>query len=500
MTPSQSGDVAFTASQLTLALASLARLGRAPLARPLALFCFSMAAWSLASLIGELTGVREWQLIDRAISPLTGPLAVNVALTFDGRRRALRAPLGIVYALGGALGSLSIVALFVPDLRPFIGSRAWVALLLSYTIPAVAFAMLGFVSHLQRSVEPIEEERTRTVIAGLIVATVLGSVEPFAPNVAPLGKLGVGIATLTVVLVSLKFSWFEARRRIRVFKYVLAITGITVLVYIAAFGMADAAASRLLMGTTVVTLTLVAASRRWAAEAAVQKERVSKLASLGRFSAQIAHDIKNPLSALKGAAQLLRDDVAIWPTNITATEGPAPAELVELMLDQIDRISSVVDSYGRLARIELVRSKVDVNEVVRAVVALNSLANKSGVELRTSLAEGLPACSADRAMLASVVENLVRNALEASTAGSVTVRTERAREDFDVILSVEDEGIGMNANTRERAFDDFFSTKPTGSGLGLAFVQRVVQAHDGEVTLTSREGHGTLVRIRLPST
>jgi len=281
---------------------------------------------------------------------------------------------------------------------------------------------------------------------------------------------------------------------------VLGITGIAVLVYIAAFGLADPAASRLLLGTTVVTITLVAASRRWAAEAAVQKERVSKLASLGRFSAQIAHDIKNPLSALKGAAQLLRDDVATWPANVAAPEGPAPAELVELMLDQIDRISGVVDSYGRLARIELVRSRVDVNEVVREVVALNALANKGGVELRTSLAEGLPMCNADRAMLASVVENLVRNALEASTAGSVMVQTERAQEDFDVILTVEDQGIGMNANTQERAFDDFFTTKPTGSGLGLAFVQRVVHAHGGEVALTSREGHGTLVRIRLPST
>jgi two-component system sensor histidine kinase HydH len=64
---------------------------------------------------------------------------------------------------------------------------------------------------------------------------------------------------------------------------------------------------------------------------------------------------------------------------------------------------------------------------------------------------------------------------------------------------MEDTGEGMDARTRERAFDDFFTTKATGSGLGLAFVRRVVEAHGGEVSLTSREGHGTVVRLRLPS-
>lgn len=67
-------------------------------------------------------------------------------------------------------------------------------------------------------------------------------------------------------------------------------------------------------------------------------------------------------------------------------------------------------------------------------------------------------------------------------------------------MEVEDTGEGMDARTRERAFDDFFTTKASGSGLGLAFVRRVVEAHGGEVLLTSREGRGTVVRMRLPVT
>ena len=124
--------------------------------------------------------------------------------------------------------------------------------------------------------------------------------------------------------------------------------------------------------------------------------------------------------------------------------------------------------------------------------------------MNVELAEGLPPCRADREMLSRVLENLVRNAMEAMPdGGTVTVRTARsgggAREaGASVVLSVEDTGCGMDARTRERAFDDFFTTKATGSGLGLAFVHRVVEAHGGQLSLESEQGRGTVVSVRLP--
>jgi signal transduction histidine kinase len=97
-----------------------------------------------------------------------------------------------------------------------------------------------------------------------------------------------------------------------------------------------------------------------------------------------------------------------------------------------------------------------------------------------------------------VLENLVRNAMEAMPdGGTVTVRTARSGAE-SVLLSVADTGCGMDARTRERAFDDFFTTKALGSGLGLAFVRRVVEAHGGRVSLESEQGRGTLVSVRLP--
>ena len=104
--------------------------------------------------------------------------------------------------------------------------------------------------------------------------------------------------------------------------------------------------------------------------------------------------------------------------------------------------------------------------------------------------------------MSGALENLVRNALEAMPdGGTLVVRTERAAstDATGVVISVEDAGAGMDARTRERAFDDFYTTKATGSGLGLAFVRRVAEAHGGEVSLTSRVGVGTVVRMRLPA-
>ncbi len=119
------------------------------------------------------------------------------------------------------------------------------------------------------------------------------------------------------------------------------------------------------------------------------------------------------------------------------------------------------------------------------------------VTLALDLALTVPAIEADPQLLGSAVENLVKNAFEAMpTGGKVTVRTSVDRS--SVRLSVEDNGPGMDARTRESAFTLFFTTKTTGTGLGLAFVRQIARAHGGDVMLTSREGQGTMVELILP--
>lgn len=497
-------DVVTCAGQVALAAVAFARASRAPVARPLGVFALAVAAWTAAGMGSRLAPNQAWTLVDHALSPLFPPLSLDVALTFDGRRRALRAPLVTAYVINGALGSASIAAFASADLLAFTTSRAWNMWLLCLAIPTMAVAILSLVAHLQRAIDRIEEERTRLVLAAFATATVLGATDvltPLAPFHETTGaRAGLLIATVTMALVSLRFPWFDDPTRVRRTTYAFAATGVALLVYVAMYGFADAAARGLILGSLAVTIALVAASRRWAIDAALQKERVAQLARLGRFSAQMAHDLKNPLAAVKGAAQLLREDVATIP--VSANGGPSPPELVDLVLEEVNRLARLVDTYGRLARIDLARAPTDVNALVREVVAVHEIARRANVRLKADLGPELPRCDADRDMLTSVLENLVRNAVEALpvAGGTIAVRTLRAPAgDTGVVVVVEDDGAGMDAKTRERAFDDFFTTKPTGSGLGLAFVRRVVEAHGGEVALTSAPGRGTVVRLRLPS-
>src|SRR2546430_2435275 len=215
------------------------------------------------------------------------------------------------------------------------------------------------------------------------------------------------------------------------------------------------------------------------------------LPSLAGFAAQMAHDFKNPLAALKGAAQYLQQDMK------TEEAGTRRAAFVDLMLEQIERLEQAIDGYQRLARIELLREEVQLNDLVRRVLALQEFAAGARVSLRAELADGLPSCNLDSGLLANALQNLIRNACEAIDGkGTVTLRTARSGPE-ELTISVEDTGAGMDARTRGQAFDEFFTTKPAGSGMGLSFVRRVVEAHGGSVSIASELGRGTVVSVRL---
>ena len=221
--------------------------------------------------------------------------------------------------------------------------------------------------------------------------------------------------------------------------------------------------------------------------------------ALGRkFASQMAHDLKNPLASLKGALQFLEEE------RRRGRSLDDQHDFLGLMLEQVERLGRVADEYERIGRVEPVRRHVDVNQVVGRVVALEPFAAKGGISIVTDLAPDLPPCDIDADLVARALENLVRNALEAMPdGGNLTVRTAAGRagnvREGRVIVSVEDCGKGMDARQAERAFNEFYTTKATGSGLGLAFVKRVAEAHGGDASLKSRVGEGTVVEMRLPA-
>ncbi|MGA8891466.1 MAG: ATP-binding protein [Anaeromyxobacteraceae bacterium] len=221
--------------------------------------------------------------------------------------------------------------------------------------------------------------------------------------------------------------------------------------------------------------------------------RAERLAAVGRISAHITHEIRNPLNSLGLNAELLADEI-----------GPeAPAEVRSLLgaiTREVDRLNGVAEEYLRFARLPRpVMAREELNEILAGLldfVGPEMVAAR--IDVRRELSPDLPAIRADEGQLRAVFLNLIRNSREAMPGGgTVIVRTARAA-DGGVDATVADTGAGIPAEQLGRIFDPFFSTKSGGTGLGLAFTLQVIQEHGGTIQCQSDVGRGTSFAVHLP--
>lgn len=484
------------AGEAALAAVVARRAARNTLAFPLALLSAVLFTWNFASVAYELSGNLGWHFLDVAVSPMTMPLALHVVLSFVGKRRALFGVLVATYVVFGAFGAVSFSALFFPWARGFAAGSTWVLWLILGAAPVAAFGfgLLGL--HLRRASSPAERSRTQLLLAAVLVLA-LSQTDlwvDFGVDMPRLGSAGALLSNALMVVVALRFRILEENLSRLAGLYGLVLIGVGSFAYLVLFRYLTANLAMLVLSTVTLTLVVAAVGRRVAAPFLAQRERLDRFATLGRFSAQMAHDLKNPLAALKGAAQFLKEEKA----RGHSLDGRG--EFIDLVLEQAERLERVIGNYQRLGRVAPERQPCAVNELVKSVLGLQTFASQGGVEVQTALAPNLPECLLDADLLSCALENLVRNAYEAMPRGGrLTVRTEAGTpERGGVTVLVEDTGEGMDARAQERAFDEFFTTKAEGSGLGLPFVRRVIDAHGGEVSLSSREGVGTRVSIALP--
>jgi two-component system sensor histidine kinase HydH len=229
-----------------------------------------------------------------------------------------------------------------------------------------------------------------------------------------------------------------------------------------------------------------------------QLKEQTRLAALGTMSAGLAHEIRNPLAGIKGAAQYLQGG---------ADQAEVPAFL-KVIVDETDRLDTVVSQFLAYARpFEIHAEPALANNLVRRVMDLvRAEGLPEGVKLSTELAPGIPPIHLDPDKLRQVLLNLVKNALHAIDGdGDVTVRTglgtltappHRGNPAF--VVSVQDSGEGIAPENLEKLFIPFFTTKPDGTGLGLAISRRLVEAHGGEIAVQSNQEQGTTFTVRLP--
>jgi len=209
-------------------------------------------------------------------------------------------------------------------------------------------------------------------------------------------------------------------------------------------------------------------------------ERAERMAALGRLAAGLAHEIRNPLSSISGAVQMLRAEA----------EREDERQLCDIVLRESARLNELVTDMMDLSRPrELRKEVVDVGRLARDVVALARQSGRGSEDVELHC-EGLSSAwvECDGGQIRQLVWNLVRNAVQASGAGGQVLVSLELRN--TLILSVSDEGVGIDSEGMERLFDAFYTTRSKGTGLGLALVKRIADEHDFDLSVESEEGEG----------
>jgi two-component system NtrC family sensor kinase len=229
-----------------------------------------------------------------------------------------------------------------------------------------------------------------------------------------------------------------------------------------------------------------------------EKLRAERLAVIGAMSARLAHEIRNPLSSITLNIELVRDEVETLSKD-NASAADESRSLLRSIDSEVRRIQRVTEDYLQFARIPKPRREtVSLNEVLsQGLTFMESLFGATQVTVHTKLDESLPLIQADEGQLWQAILNLIRNALEAMPEGG-TLMVGTARRGSSVALTVSDTGKGMSEQERQEMFKPFFSTKSSGTGLGLPLTQQIVAEHDGSIRCESTPGKGTTFVIELP--
>jgi two-component system nitrogen regulation sensor histidine kinase GlnL len=232
--------------------------------------------------------------------------------------------------------------------------------------------------------------------------------------------------------------------------------------------------------------------------------RGETLAAAGRMAVGLAHEIRNPLGAIRGAVQLLQRELGAESSL---------AEYTAVLLTEVDRVNRIIEQLLDLARpVQVRRVPLNLHQLFERVALVHEeMARERGVSIVRRYDPSLPAILGDEDRLVQVLHNLVRNAVEATKhpgqlvlASRVSMNPLYGRIDTGtgqrimVEAVVADEGAGIPTGLRSRIFDPFFTTKPSGMGLGLAVCHRIIEEHDGAIQVDSVEGKGTTVTCFLP--
>lgn len=488
--------MSFLASAGNLALAVLVVLRRSEsaLARPLAVLCLDLFVWNYANMAYGATGVVEWHFIDVIASPWTAPLMLHVALVFVGRLRKLAPVLVLAYLVASTASLRASLAFLGEGWAEWPFSAAWSSTFLLTSLPVVLFAVALLGQHAWLAPAGDERRRALSMLAAGLLGSVLGLTDvwnDFIPDLPTLGHLGTFLSTAIIALTTLRLRLLDVvySPGVIVMAGALGLGGVAAHLTAIELWSARRAMQILALGLLAAAGLITLRPELQAARA--RSVRARQMALLGRFAAQMSHDLRNPLAALKGSVQYLRVQFA------TPESPPELERYLSVMGDQIERIQRAIERYQRIARVEAEPDAVDLNALVSRVATLQPFA-AGGVSIEVALDQSLAPLLLDAELFTPALENVIQNAIEATPAGG-SIRVSTAGSNQRVCVIVDDNGGGMDPRQAERALDEFFTTKSSGTGLGLTFAKRVAEAHGGSLRISTRLHAGTRVVFDLPA-
>ncbi len=475
-------------SSVVLAVLALSRHSNPRLRLPLVLLAVDQFAWNAASVGRQLTHDGGYQWAGAVVTPVFTAIILHYALAFTGRLSRFKIALIVAYALYALEAVVVILDWNLGWLGRSLSTHALIAVATSVPIAIFGVFLLG--RHFSSIVSDAERERTWLFVLALLVSVPLMLTDPFADmgfSIPSMATAGSCVLNGLLIVITLDLSDASPRQQ---FGQAVLLALVVVVGYLTLFGALRDHLGVLVLSVSVFSLALVAVGRlawQWMSK---RRENLSRFTTLGRFSAQMAHDLKNPLAAAKGASEFLQ-------TELATLQRDDLAQFSGLLVQQLDRLTAIIDRYQRLSRVELAREQVDLNALLEKVLALQRLAVGPETAVTTAFATGLPKLPLDPELFSSAVENVVKNAFEAMpSGGTLTISTSLTARGVRVGFS--DTGQGMDPRTMEQVTSLFFTTKAQGSGLGLAFVRQLIRAHGGELRLQSTEGKGTTVEFLLP--
>jgi C4-dicarboxylate-specific signal transduction histidine kinase len=242
-------------------------------------------------------------------------------------------------------------------------------------------------------------------------------------------------------------------------------------------------------------------SERRYREMQMELEHANRVATMGQLTASIAHEVNQPIATARNNAASALRFLSRSPPDLEEVR-----EALGCIVNDVDRAGDVIGGIRKLIQKAPAPrgDRLDINEAIREVIVLTrGEALKAGVAVQMRLAEGLPLVQGDRVQLQQVLLNLILNAVEAMSSvdgarRELSISTER-RGAEEVLVAVRDSGPGTDPEHRERVFDSFYTTKPSGMGLGLSICRSIVDAHRGRLWADANEPRGAVFQFTLPA-